>query len=498
MNHEMVEEVLSCPTLPTLPRVAVRVIELTQDERLNLDELEKVIRNDQALAAKILRTVNSSFYGLRRPCTTIGQALVMLGTSAVKSLALGFSLVSAVGAEGNGGFDHAGYWRRGLYTAVAAKAIAQEAGKGFEDEAFLGGLLQDIGVMAMYQALGERYLGVLGRTGGDHRKLVRCELLELEAQHPEVGALLAKRWKLPDELVIPVKYHERPTAAPAEHAELARCVGLGNTAHDVLTDAEPAAAVARFHLLAGEWFGLDAARCDALLERIAAGSREISSLFRLNTGPAADAGAILRDAGARPAAGAGGVFADDGSSLRGLLVDDEGMDPLTGMMNREAFVPRAQGAISAAKAAGKPLAVLTIALDAFPRLVAGHGLSTGDAVLVETAVLVADHVEPLGGAVCRWDNSMFVAMVPDLEQAAALRTASAVRAGLEAGSRQWRLEREAAGLQVTASVGVAVTGEGGTAMGKVAQLVAAAVRASEAAAAAGGNCVRAFVEKRAA
>lgn len=497
MNHETLEEILSCPTLPTLPRVAVRVIELTQDDNLDLDELEKVLRNDQALAAKILRTVNSSFYGLRRPCTTIGQALVMLGTSAVRSLALGFSLVSAIGPGSDGAFDHAAYWRRGLYTAVAAKTIAQEAGRAFEDEAFLGGLLQDIGVMAMYQALGDRYLDVLERAGGDHRKLVRCELIELETQHPEVGAMLAKRWKLPDALVIPVKYHERPTAAPPEHAELVRCVGLGNVAHDVLSDPEPAAAVARFHILARAWFGITPDRSDALLERIAAGAREISSLFRLDTGPAADAGAILREACERLDTDDAHAIADDGSSLRGLLIDDEGVDPLTGTLNRERFATRANAAMASAKSAGKPLALVTIALDAFPRLVAGHGLTAGDAILVETAVLVADHIEPLGGAVCRWDNAVFTALVPDLDQAAAVRVAASVRASLAESSRKWRLDRRATGLEVTASIGVAAMGgEGGLAVEKIAQLVGAAIRASEAAAAAGGNCVRAFVPRR--
>ncbi len=71
MNHELLEEILSCPSLPSLPAVAVRVIEMTQNPNVKLDELASVIQNDQGLSAKILRTVNSSFYGLRQRCSTI-------------------------------------------------------------------------------------------------------------------------------------------------------------------------------------------------------------------------------------------------------------------------------------------------------------------------------------------------------------------------------------------------------------------------------------------
>src|SRR5262249_3832394 len=158
---------------------------------------------DQALAAKILRTVNSSFYGLRRPCSTINQALVMLGLSTVKSLALSFSLVASLGAGAHEEFDFVSYWRRGLYTAVAARLTPEAAGILQDGEASLGGLLQDAGRVAMPKALGRKSLHVL-LSANPHRELARLELAAFETQHPEVGAMLAQRWKLPPDLVMPV------------------------------------------------------------------------------------------------------------------------------------------------------------------------------------------------------------------------------------------------------------------------------------------------------
>ena len=125
MNSEYLEKVLSCPRLPSLPAVAMRVLELTADDNVNLKELAVTISNDQALATKVLKTVNSSFYGLRKPCSTINQAIIMLGLSAVKTLALGFSLVSTLAKFEGLDFDLQSYWRRALLSGIGGKCFAE-------------------------------------------------------------------------------------------------------------------------------------------------------------------------------------------------------------------------------------------------------------------------------------------------------------------------------------------------------------------------------------
>jgi len=151
----------------------------------------------------------------------------------------------------------------------------------------------------MRRALGDKYLDVLEQVGRDHRKLVKAELTAFDLQHPDIGAMLAQRWKFPDELVLPVKYHERPTAAPKECAEIVRVVGLGNIVHDVLTDSEPAPALRRLYTRAEEWFGLTASVVDDTLRRIGECVKEVSGLFKLDTGEGADIESVLRRADAR-------------------------------------------------------------------------------------------------------------------------------------------------------------------------------------------------------
>ncbi|HYE02396.1 MAG TPA: HDOD domain-containing protein [Phycisphaerales bacterium] len=294
MNPDILEKVLSCSRLPSLPAVAARILELAADPETSARQLAAEVQHDQALAAKLLRTANSAFYGLGKPCSTLNQVAVVLGVHGVKTLALGFSLVSALDPEAGGTFDYESYWRRALYTGIGARSLARRAGLAKAEECFLGGLLQDVGMIALHQALGESYDELVRRAGADHRALPNLEVAVLEVHHADIGALLGRRWKLPEELVMPIKYHERPTAAPAAHTGIVRCVGLGNIASDVLTAAEPAGPLTRFFSRAEQWFGLTREQAEDVLREVTSAATEVAALLQISTGALADAGQVLR------------------------------------------------------------------------------------------------------------------------------------------------------------------------------------------------------------
>jgi two-component system cell cycle response regulator len=495
MNAETLEEILACPSLPSLPSVAVRVLELTKNPDVGVEQLAGAIQNDQALAAKVLRTVNSSFYGLRQRCTTIHQSIVMLGLSAVKSLTLGFSLVASVNEVADGTFDYVSYWRRGLYSGVAAKLIAKQIGEDFEDEAFLSGLLQDIGMMAMYQALGDAYMEVVDETEDDHRKLVRCELNAFELQHPVVGALLGKRWRLPDQLVMPIKFHERPTAAPAEHSSLVRCVALGNIAHDVLTLSDPGPPLKRFYDRAYNWFGMDNSVADELFAKVARSARELSGLFRLDTGAAADAEEILALANEQLVELAKRTEESDDPRGASIFLDPSNHDGLTGALTSSGLELALHAAYGRAGAEDEPLGVVRVCVDQLNDLRdAGADV---DQVLVGVAAHLRKHFDPLGGVIAREPDDRFVVVIVGTGRVGAVKVADALRSDLETASRRWGLGDGVRG--VTVSVGVAVMERSvGSVFSCPEQILVAATRAAEASTGAGGNCLRAFTPRRAA
>src|SRR5215510_3635079 len=146
MSDQLVQRIRQCPNLPSLPTIAVQVLDLAQKVDADIAEIARIISRDPALSGKILRTVNSSFYGRSQHVSTISHALVILGLQSVKTLVLGFSLVTNLSKSKANGFKHITYWRRSIYSATAARAIAAKINIVQQEEAFLAALLQDIGM----------------------------------------------------------------------------------------------------------------------------------------------------------------------------------------------------------------------------------------------------------------------------------------------------------------------------------------------------------------
>ena len=499
MNPELLEDVLSCPSLPSLPAVAAQVIELTSNENVVLDDLAGVIKADQGLSTKILRTVNSSFYGLRQPCTTIEKALVMLGLGPVKTLALGFSLVSAVDTDSKGSFDYEGYWRRGLDTAVAAKCIADAAELDCADEAFLAGLLHDIGMVALYRALDRSYLDILESVGAAHDDLCRAELSVLELQHPEIGAMLAERWKLPPQLSIPIRYHARPTASPIEHATLSRVVAAGNSAHEVLASADASKSLSVYYQRLHDWFDLDHDAADEILKRISEDSRQLADLFSLQPSDNIDTDAILADAKKRITE----ITKEQPRETYGVgrfegVIQSPQSDPLTGAVNRAGFTDFLAASFQEVAHSMNPLSLVVVGVDGIVETARVHGTQPADDVVVSTVATLNTHFEPLGGIVCRLGTTSFGVILPGTGRRDAAVVTEQFRDDVATNAGAW-LPPTAAGPTVTVSAGIATaTKESVAVYGTPKRFVAAANKALEAARNHGGNTVRAFQPKAAA
>lgn len=500
--NETLDSILSCPNLPSLPAVAVRVIELTSDVNVSLKELARTIQNDQGLSAKILKTVNSSFYGLRQRCASIDKALVMLGLSPVKSLALGFSLVASIGQSSGGAFDYRAYWRRGLYTAVASKLFAQRAGFEFGDEAFLGGLLQDVGMVAMHRALGGEYEAVLRSAGADHRDLVACELGAFDLQHPDVGAMLVARWRLPDELVLPVKYHERASAGPGACAEHVRCVGLGNLVHDVMTDSEPGEAMRALYERARAWFRLDTTAVEELVVAARDAAKEMAGLFNLDVGAYGDAEAVVAEARSRAVAlakespGSSSVMsrAQEGSALSG-----SSFDPLTGAVGPAGFERAIREGFRYATENEDSLALVEVVIDGHAGLLAAHGEGADIEAVVGVTALLKRAFEGHGGVVCRVGDDTFAVVLPSMGRLTAGGLAESFLEDLERACTAWTAPATGEPLPVTVSVGIAAVEEDTRhVLTEPGKLVLACARALQSSKAAGGATLRVFQPRAAA
>src|SRR5580704_11899888 len=172
MNDQLLQRIKQCPSLPSLPSIAMQVLDLAQKADVDIAEIARIISKDPALSGKILRTVNSSFYGRSQHVSTISHALVILGLQSVKTLVLGFSLVTNLAKSKSKGFKHLTYWRRSIYSATAARTIAIKINLVQQEEAFLASLLQDIGMLVLDQVVGAQYSEICDKAT-THSDLVK-------------------------------------------------------------------------------------------------------------------------------------------------------------------------------------------------------------------------------------------------------------------------------------------------------------------------------------
>lgn len=168
--------------LPTLPVIAQKVLTLADDDEASAEKLTTMIGSDQALSVKILGLANSAYYGYRSKIGTIRQAVIVIGTNMLKQLSLS---VLVYGTVGRGGTDRTDFWRHSFGTATASAIIARRTGISDGDLSFMAGLLHDIGQMVIDTYFPD----------------------EPEMQHTEVGAWMAERWQLPQQLIKAIAFH---------------------------------------------------------------------------------------------------------------------------------------------------------------------------------------------------------------------------------------------------------------------------------------------------
>ena len=227
--------------LPSLPAVAVEVLNLCRREEVTLDDLAAVVAVDPALAAKLLRYSNSSLFNLGSQVTTLPRAMLVLGLKSVQLMALSFSLADSLPRAGHG-FDYDTFWRRSLALAVAGRLFADLTGGASQDEAFLCGLLGEIGRLVLArgsQGYGEEFAD---QAGWPERKR---ELQMLGYHSGDVGGLLLEKWGLSPTICLSVSALHDPTELTAHvPADRRRMVDVLHGAHlavEVLCDGSSGA-----------------------------------------------------------------------------------------------------------------------------------------------------------------------------------------------------------------------------------------------------------------
>jgi HD-like signal output (HDOD) protein/GGDEF domain-containing protein len=209
-------------TLYTLPAVALEVLQLTNHPQVDVQRLRQCIENDPALTSRVLRVVNSSLFALSREVSDLSQALALLGTKPLKLLVLGFSLPDSL-FVGMAGDILRRYWRRTLTKAVAAREMSETLWKLPGDDAFIAGLLQDVGILILLQEFGEPYVQFLDLAFAKSADVGSLSVRSIGFDHAQLAARLLDRWGLPRNLIEAIGAG-RPPATIADLPATARCL----------------------------------------------------------------------------------------------------------------------------------------------------------------------------------------------------------------------------------------------------------------------------------
>jgi diguanylate cyclase (GGDEF)-like protein len=423
----------TCKSLPSLPAVAVHVLRLCQRENFDIADVARAIGNDGPLAAKVLGLVNSPLFAMRQEVRTVSHALVLLGVNSVRTIALSFALVNDMRAHERSGFDYRTYWKRAIFAAAAAQDLARVAGARHPEEAFLAALLQDIGEVALAQAIPEQYQPMASAAPGDHDRLVALEKQAFGCDHAEVGRWLLTRWRLPETVRAAVGSSHEPArwqrgADPATETTV-KVVALSGVLADLWVHPDVAHAARQARTRAHEIAGLDADSLVPLMRRIARSVLDIAPLFALWVGEPAELEAVieavnhaLTEQSAPKAEPSAGASKEDEA--------DDGPDRLTGLASRATFDGYLAEQFDLAQQVGKPLSVILCDPDHLEMVNQAFGRAAGDRALAVLGALLGERLR-FRDLAARYGGEEFALILTDTHAAGATVVAERLRKKVE-------------------------------------------------------------------
>jgi HD-like signal output (HDOD) protein len=224
-------------TIATLPQVAAKIVEIVEDPRSTAQHLKQVISHDPALATRILKVVNSAFYGLPGQVNSVDRAIVMLGFREVKNIAMAANLsVLFRGAELTGPYKAEDIWRHCVAVGVASRQLAKETRRlsGRASDAFLAGLIHDLGLLIHIQINPEKFDAVCKRAhelieqGSQNLNFCALEREIIGVDHEQLGQALTENWRFPEEHQQVVGFHHHPKLARTDSRDMVRLVHIAD------------------------------------------------------------------------------------------------------------------------------------------------------------------------------------------------------------------------------------------------------------------------------
>lgn len=445
--NEIIEAIVNSDNIPTPPGVALRLLELYNQEDVDASEISQVLGADPVLTAKLIAYSNSPILGRSIQTTSLKQAVVAAGMRATRIIGLSFSLMQSSGNK-VAGFDFDEFWNQSLATAVAARTLSEHL--RFEaDEAFLMGLILNIGEMAIASTFPDEYVVMTRKAKEAGLPLVQLEQEKWSENRYPIGRLLLEKWNFPSNIAGTIGDYGDPQSEPCgvlDVLRLAEQISAMLFEKDLSIDQiQTAKSFAKSNL------DIDEDTFEQLFDKIVPTWSEYAQLLEFDVANAVTILDLENQARHQIASFSLGMAAENAEIQRqNLDLKTKALvDGLTGLKNRRAYETEAAEKLDQSKLEQKLFVLMVIDIDHFKRINDTHGHAAGDAVLTEVGQVLHDDLRRKD-SVFRIGGEEFVVILPDCNPRDAVSAAERLRSAIEETNIRYNAET----LKVTASVGV--------------------------------------------
>jgi diguanylate cyclase (GGDEF)-like protein len=449
--------------LPSPPAIAIKILDMVRKDDFSFRDLAQIIESDPALVAKVLKVANSPYYNVTRKVDNIDMALSVLGTHAVKNIALSFVICSDMKASGESGFDFDLYWRRAITAAVAAELTAALVGMKSHD-IFVTALLQDIGIIVLFSSCPEEYQLVMKENIAGKGPLYEIEKECFGFDHQELGSELLSQWHIPESIYIPIKYHHRDDSIPDEYRRQVEVLRLSNNLSAIYHGGQSVENVLKVRKRFKTAFGVQEDAVEKLIDAVARKSIEILSTFEIPPGDMRPFSMILQEANEelsnlntsyemlvielRQAKEKAETLADELHNANVKLHELVFCDALTGLYNHRFFQEAMDRELDRSKRYKRDLSLIIFDIDHFKKVNDTYGHLVGDRVLVALSRTTENSVRE-ADIIARYGGEEFAVILPETDFSSTRAVAERLRRDIE----NLIIEVDGGKVKVTVSVG---------------------------------------------
>ncbi|MBA4031890.1 MAG: hypothetical protein C0478_13510 [Planctomyces sp.] len=467
-----IERIWNSAQLPTLPAVAVRLLDIVRDPESEIRDVVETIKLDPAISAKLVKAANASYFGVRSEVKAMDRAVSILGTTVATSLALSFSLTDESLQVGPRAEHYKNFWVHSVVQAATAELIGQRLEPAQRGEYFLTGLLLELGRLAMLKTIPNEYMPVLEEAKLPGPSLAELEQEHLGFSHVQIGQQMMTVWKLPEGIVHAAAFHHAPLEkvlafGSDPESRLLTAMALSAASADYFCTSNKGLALHSLREISSTCLGMGEDDLVVFLKSVEERCHQAGELFNVNLSQLQNSADLMIQANEQLVQLAlREHVASTQASIRQHVAEQEKRelesrnrelqqqamhDPLTGAHNRKFFDEVLMREVHRCVRAAQPLAVVFIDVDHFKSINDTYGHQFGDQVLKRISQIFTETIR-VADTLARFGGEEFVVLVSQPSEKGVERLAERIRENV--AKENFRFGSTP--VKVTVSVGSAI------------------------------------------